>query len=91
VCVGKFRLNRGQRIVVVVALAGALFFVGSYVTTLGRSGWVAYAPLSEAANSSLTSSPLSGLHPWVRLVVWLVLIVVWAMTSLVLLRSSSSD
>ena len=30
-----------------------------------------------------------GLHPWVRLIVWLVLILVWVVASVVLLRSPS--
>jgi cytochrome bd-type quinol oxidase subunit 1 len=86
------RLNRGQRVVVIVALAVALYFAGSYVETLGRSGWVAYAPLRDQATyAPLSAFPNVGLHPWVRLVVWLGLTIIWAACSLALLRSPSSD
>jgi hypothetical protein len=84
-------LNRGQRVVLVIALAGAFYFVGSYVTALGlRSGWVGYAPLSSQAYAPLTSESFSDLHPWVRLVVWVGLTVIWAVSSVALLRSRSS-
>jgi hypothetical protein len=83
-------LNLGQRIVLVIALAGALYFVGLFVTSLETSGWVAYAPLSRVANAPFSGDNLSGLHPWVRLVVWLGLTVIWATCSVMLLRSSSS-
>ena len=86
------RLNRGQRVVLIIALAGALYTLGSYVETLGRSGWVAYAPLrNQATYAPLNNFPNVGLHPWVRLVVWLGFTVVWAVCSLVLLQSPSSD
>jgi uncharacterized membrane protein YwaF len=79
------RMNRSQRLVIVVGLGVALYFFGGWITTRGTGaqfGWVAYAPLSN------TNNLLGGLHPWVRLVIWLVLIVVWAVASLWLLRSS---
>ena len=82
------KLNHGQRVVLVVALAAALYVLGLYIMTLGNagSGWVAYAPLTQVAHS-LTGTPVAGLHPWVRLVVWLGLTVVWAGCSVALLRS----
>ena len=82
------RLNRAQRIVVVIGLGVALGFFGGWVTALGSVsgafGWTGYAPLRVA-----TFGPESGLHPWVRLVIWLALTVVWAGTSIILLRSPS--
>ncbi len=80
-------LSYGQRVVLVVALGVGLGSLGSYLVTLGSpsSGWVAYAPLTEH-----TGVPGIGLHPWVRLLIWLALTVVWATCSLVLLRPSSS-
>jgi heme/copper-type cytochrome/quinol oxidase subunit 1 len=85
-------LNLGQRIVLVIALAGVLYIVGSYVTSIGqRFGWVGYAPLSSQGYAPLTTGSFSGLHPWVRLVVWLGLTVIWAGCSVALLRSPSSD
>lgn len=86
------RLNRGQRVVLIITLAAALYFVGSYVETLGRSGWVAYAPLrDQAPYAPLSDLPHLGLHPWVRLILWLGLTILWAACSLALLRSPSSD
>lgn len=71
-------LNRSQRIILVIALAGVLYFVGSYVKSLGeRFDWVGYAPLSSQGYAPLASGSFSGLHPWARLVVWLGLTVVW--------------
>jgi heme/copper-type cytochrome/quinol oxidase subunit 1 len=79
------KLNRGQRIVAVVAWAVVLWFVGSFVSTLGEPGafgWVAYAPLSRAVYSGpgLTLTPLEDL------LVWLALVVAWVGGSMLLLR-----
>jgi hypothetical protein len=81
------RLNLGQRLVLVAALAASLFFFGSWVTSEGwdnNFGWTAFAPLSKG-----TFVPVAELHSWVRLVVWLLLTLVWTVASLVLLRSSA--
>ncbi len=81
------RLNLRQRIVVVIALGVGLGFFGLWVTNqgpVGPFGWTGYAPLRVA-----TYGPDGGLHPWVRLLIWLALTVVWAIASIVLLRSSS--
>jgi len=80
------RLNAGQRIVVVVGLGVALYFFGSWVTTrgIGATGWVAYAPLSNTYN---TPGLPGALHPWIRLVIWLFLVLVWVIASVTLLRS----
>jgi hypothetical protein len=81
--------GRGQRVVLVVALGVALGVLGSYLVTLGSPGpprgWVAYAPLTQ--NPVAASS---GLHPWVRLLIWLGLTVIWAACSVAILRPSSS-
>jgi hypothetical protein len=78
------RLNRGQRIIVVVGLGVALWFAGGYVTTLGNPlGWVAYAPLSKAFGAS--GFDLTSLE---RLLVWLGLVTVWMIVSVVLLGTS---
>ncbi len=71
----------------VVGLGVGLYALGGWITTRGTlaaSGWVAYAPLSETINSP---AGISGLHPWVRLLIWLLLIMVWVITSAFLLRS----
>ena len=78
-------LNSGQRLVLVVGLGLALYVFGGWVTTRNTfSGWVAYAPLSNTVNV-----PGSGLHPWVRLLIWLALILVWVLASVALLHTRS--
>jgi hypothetical protein len=80
-------LNIHQRIILVIGLGAAIFFFGGWVTTRGAlTGWVAYAPLSNTANF-----PNMGLHPWVRLLIWLALILVWLVFSVAVLRSPSSS
>jgi heme/copper-type cytochrome/quinol oxidase subunit 1 len=82
------RLGTAQRVVVVVALGVALGIVASYLTSLGmRTGWYAYAPLSgQAFQSQGVGEP-----GWVRLIVWLAAISLWALTSLRVLRQSSGQ
>jgi hypothetical protein len=81
-------LNRVQRIVITIGLGLGMYVFGGWITTRGGpgSGWVAYAPLS---NTLGPSDAIGGLHPWVRLLIWLALIAVWVMASVWLLRSSS--
>jgi hypothetical protein len=78
------RFNRGQRIVAVVGLGVALWFVGEYVTSLGNPlGVIAYAPLSKAVG------PLGySLTTLERLLVWLGLVIAWVSGSGLLLRDS---
>jgi hypothetical protein len=81
--------NARQRIVVVIALGAGLYFFGSWATTRGEVGspWVAYAPLSE--NNSPDFS--GGLPAWARLLIWLVLITIWAGAGVLLLRSRATE
>ena len=83
------RFNLRQRIVVVIGLGFGLGFFGLWATTRGAAGlaygWVGYAPLSRAIFAPVDG----GLHPWVRLIIWLALTVVWTVASLLLLRTSS--
>src|SRR5664280_2435034 len=81
--------NIRQRAVVVVGIGAGLLFFGSWLTTRGQggSGWVAYAPLTNTINASDLPGP--GLHPWVRLLIWLALITAWVVVGVVLLRSQS--
>jgi hypothetical protein len=84
------RLSKSQRVVVVIALGLALGTLGSYLDSLGggyASGWSALAPVNTAA----FYAPSSGLRPWLLLIVWLVLIGVWALGSVRVLRPSSGD
>lgn len=80
-------LNRAQRVVVVIGLALALGSLGGWLTVLGShppNGWVAYSPLSSG-------NLFGGLHPWVRLVIWLLLVAVWVASSTALLRTRSAE
>ena len=76
-----------QRVVVVVTLGLTLAIVANYLTGLGvpgvRTGWYAYAPLSGQVSLG------TGEPGWLRLVIWLAAISLWALTSLRLLSQSS--
>jgi heme/copper-type cytochrome/quinol oxidase subunit 1 len=74
-------MNVRQRVVVVVGLGVGLWFFGSWATSYSAAfGWVGYAPLSQE------SAPGAGLHPWVRLIIWLGLVFAWIAAALWLLR-----
>ena len=73
------------RIVLVIALALGLAVLGRYLVSLGHRtqfGWYAYAPL----NGSLHAPIAAGMRPWVRALIWLGLIGVWAAASVWMLR-----
>jgi hypothetical protein len=87
---GIERLNKAQRIIVVVAFGMAFGVVGSYLVNLGSRtnlGWFAYAPLG----SSFVHLPGTGLPAWLRLIIWLGLVAVWALISVGVLRESAED
>ena len=77
------RLSLGQRVVLVVGFAAMLLFIGDYATSAGTmTGWAGYAPMFSA--------PLlapGGLPAWLRLLVWLALVVIWVGGSLPLMAS----
>ncbi len=82
-------LSKAQRVRVVIALGLALGTLGSYIVSLGggvASGWYAYSPLTTELYP-----PGSGLHGWLRVIIWLVLIGVWALASIRVLRPSSGN
>ena len=83
------RLNVPQRIVIVVGLGLALLVFGDWAMTWGTHsadfGWVGYAPLTNAIYAP------GRLHPWVRMVIWLVLIAVWMVASVFVLRARKPD
>jgi hypothetical protein len=64
--------------------------VGGYLVNLGSGyplgGWYAYSPLTSAVYA-----PARGLHGWgwLRVIIWLVLIGLWALASIRVLRPSS--
>jgi hypothetical protein len=79
-------LNKSQRIVVVIAIGLAIGTLGSYLVNLGSGlGWYAYAPLTNGLFAP------RGLHAWLRVIIWLVLIGAWALGSIRVLRPSSGD
>ena len=81
------RLSQPQKIVVVVALGMAFGAAGTYIASLGDAsafGWYAYAPLSQG----VIDPAETGLHGWACLLIWLVLIGLWALLSVGVLRPS---
>jgi len=80
-------LSKAQRVVVVIGLG--LWAVGTYVVSLGAGfafGWTGYSPFT-----SQLYAPSRGLAAWLRLIIWLVLICLWALTSIRVLRPSSEN
>jgi hypothetical protein len=80
------RLSQPQKIVVVIALGMALGAAGIYLVNLRNTagfGWYAYVPLTQAAYP-----PHTGLAGWLRLIIWLALIGLWALVSVRVLRPS---
>ena len=64
----------------------ALGAAGIYLVNLRNTagfGWYAYAPLSSSAYT-----PRTGLAGWLRLIIWLALIGLWALVSVRVLRPS---
>lgn len=83
------RLSQPQKIVIVIALGMALGAAGIYLTSTGNAtgfGWYAYAPLSQPVYP-----PRTGLAGWLRLIIWLALIGLWALVSIRVLRSSREE
>ena len=82
------RLGTAQRVVVVTALGLALGILAGYLTSLGtRTGWYAYAPLSGQA----FQPPGIGEPGWLRVIIWLAAVSLWALTSLRVLRQPSGQ
>ena len=82
-------LSTAQRVVVVIALGLALGAVGSYLVSLGSGmafGWTGYAPMTAQLYA-----PGRGLHGWLRLIIWLVLIGAWALGSVRVLRPPAGN
>ena len=80
------RLDRAERIVLVVALGVVLGALGSFLVAQASQfpiSWTGYAPL--------TLVEPGGLHPWVEFLLWIVLAIVWAVCSIAMLRLPSSE
>jgi hypothetical protein len=84
------RLNRAQRIVVSIGLAGALGALGRAVEFWGRGsgdgGWFGYAPNTRTVFAP--GKPFLPRHPLLDLLWWLFLIGVWVVASLRLFTAS---
>jgi hypothetical protein len=81
------QLNGAQRVVVVVALGLALFFLGDWVTTLGT-----HLPYGSAEFTNInTPDIVGGFHPWVRFTIWMLLLAIWLGVSLALLVNRTTD
>jgi hypothetical protein len=75
-------LSKAQRVLIVIALGLALDAVGRYLASLGGgrpTGWTGYSPLQSLE---------TGMAPWLRLIIWPVLIALWSAASIRLLRPS---
>ncbi len=83
------RLSLAQRIVVVVALALAFGVLGNYLDSLGNTGvtgWTGYAPLTRSGFLPGTGPP-----GWLYLLIWLVLIGLWAVAAARVLRPAPEE
>jgi hypothetical protein len=82
------RLNRAQRIVLVVGLGFVLWFAAIWLGSIGSHslfGWVAYAPLGN-----VTSSPLGLAFGW-RILIMIGMTLVWIAASLVILGAHQTE
>jgi hypothetical protein len=73
----------------VIALGMAFGAAGIYLVNLRNtvnSGWYAYAPLSQSVYP-----PHTELAGWLRFIIWLALIGLWALVSIRVLRTSSEE
>ncbi len=78
-------LNMAQRIVIVVTLAVLFYILGFWLSVLDKrliTGWVAYAPLTNA-----TTGEPGGLSVGEDVLVWAGLALVWAFLSVMALKS----
>jgi heme/copper-type cytochrome/quinol oxidase subunit 1 len=83
------RLSQPQRIEIVIALGMAFGAAGTYLVDLGNVsgfGWYAYTPLSQQVYA-----PRTGLDGWLRLIIWLAMIGLWALVSVRMLRPSPTE
>jgi len=78
------RLNKAQKIVVVIATGIALAAVGVY---LANRGSVSPGPGHYIVAYPSRFVPRQRPPRWLRLMIWLVLDAIWALTSIVVLRS----
>ncbi|HEY5304679.1 MAG TPA: hypothetical protein VIJ86_11590 [Acidimicrobiales bacterium] len=77
------RLNRAQRVVIVVALGFAFFLLGDWLTILGT-----HLPYGSAEFTNInTPDIVGGFYPWVRFTIWMLLLAIWVGVSIPLLSN----
>lgn len=85
--VKRRRFNHAQKVVTVVALALALYSLGTWIVSLGT-----HLPYGSATYSNVSSSNLvGGLHPWVQFMLWMLLLALWVGVSIPLLKAHSMN
>ncbi|MEO9181771.1 MAG: hypothetical protein ABI298_09000 [Acidimicrobiales bacterium] len=82
-------MNNSQRAVISGALGISLFvfsqwFIGRWDSGSQNFGWVAYSPLSNTVHY-----PRHLLCPWVVLLIYLILTLLWMMTSVALFHRTT--
>ncbi len=81
----EHRLNRAQRVVVVIALGFALIFLGAWITSIGS-----HLPYGSVTYTNVGAPHMvGGFHPWVRTIIWMFLVAVWVSISILLLQGRS--
>ena len=63
-------------------MAFALYWLGRWIISAAGTGWIVYAPLSGTSSRA----PFLLTHLWAQLLIWLGLVLVWVVSSLLILR-----
>lgn len=80
------RLNTAQRVVIVIAFGFSLYLFGSWVTSLGE-----HLPYRSAMYTNVSAPDFGGgLHLWVRMTIWFLVLALWLGVSVRMLRSRPS-
>ena len=84
-----WRVNLGQRIVLIIALGAVLVVCGVWMTSAGNwNGSTLVSPFYVPNSGELVSGG-SPPHPWVQAWIWFIFIAIWTVCSLYLLRGRS--
>ena len=78
------RINRSQRIIIVIGLGALLFIVSSWMVT-----WGSHLPYGSATFTTQNHGfDVGGFHPWVKVAIWVVATALWAAVSIALMRTN---
>ena len=79
-------LNRPQRVILIIGFGVALYIFGIWLTTpaFPANGWVGYAPLATSLGRDRFGRDA-------ELILWLIFVVLWVVTSSYLLRTKVAD